>query len=365
MYKIYIKKLFIIIFLLLFTIAGINFTVDPGNIYLKKYISEYKIKKYILELYKSKYGLVQSGWNERVVKIELSKNLYNADCVILGSSHIMQISSVRNTGNIKSQCNNLINLGVSGGSFEDLFIFSYKILNNKQLPKQIFIGIDPWTFKFNMDSRYASNIDMYKDMIYLLNLDKQKNSSFYFFKIVKNLLNKEYLLRSIKLLRDKKKEAISKNKIVYPNKKFLYDTGYEYPVTLLDGSHIYASSWIKKQKTAIKLIPFGEGNYKIYGKIFDEKTITYFEKLVSFYQNSGVIVNFLLTPYHPNIFKNGNTKTVKHIGEMEKKVKQLSEEYNIVVYGSFSPNKLLCNENEFFDFMHAKQECLNKINLGK
>lgn len=187
--------------ILMLVIGGINFIVDPGEIYFKKILADdIKSTEFSNKLFNSKYGIVP-GRSERLLKTTLAKGSsnFNFDCIVLGSSRIMQISSIRNTGNIKNQCNSLLNLGVSGGSIEDISIFSYIILNNTKLPKKVFIGIDPWTLKFGMDARYGAYKEYYKKMNILLHLE-ESDDIFYINKLAKNLFNGEYLQYSIKEL---------------------------------------------------------------------------------------------------------------------------------------------------------------------
>jgi len=370
MYKKYLKKSLIIFIILMFVLGSISFIVDPGEIYLKKILTDMKSAEFSNKLFSSKYGVVQTG-NERQIKTTLAKESGNFDCVILGSSHVMQISSVRNSGNIKNQCKKLLNLGVSGGSIEDISIFSYLILNNIKLPKKIFIAIDPWTLKFGMDSRYGANQNIYTKMNTLLKENDNGNDVSYTNKLVRNLFNVEYLEYSLKELfqkEDKKKNNNSDmfNKdILYPENKFSYHLGYQEAVTLPDGSHVYAKKRILKQKNRNHKIKTGGGNYKIDGQIYNKKTLDYLMKIVYLYIKNKIKVNFILTPYHPNVFKKGNTKAVKHFKLIESLVKKIGEDNNFKVYGSFFPNKIGCKSEEFFDDMHVTNECLNRIDFSK
>ena len=123
-------KIFLIFSVLGVGFAGaVNFVVDPGYIYLKKNFNN-NVDEYAKKLFTSEKGLIATGWNERVVKSAMAKYAGNFDCVILGSSHIIQISQVRHTGNIQQVCPKLLNLGVSGASLEDLIVFTDIIFEN-------------------------------------------------------------------------------------------------------------------------------------------------------------------------------------------------------------------------------------------
>lgn len=363
MYKKYVNYSILTLLFIVFFISLLNTIVDPGKIYFRKLMNDYYTDKYVSTLENEKTGLVQEKWNERSVKIALANNFNNINCIVMGSSHVMQISSIRNTGNVKNQCRNLINLAVSGGALEDLFIFSYIVLNKKTLPKKVFIGIDPWTLKFNMDSRYLANKEYYILMLKYLKIKNTVNIS-YESKIIKNLINKEYFLSSLDLIFDKEKTIFDFSKIEKVREKFDFEKGYKRAITLADGSHVYKNSWIEKQKENIKKLPYGGGDYKISKNPYDELAVDNFISLLQVYQSLGIEVNLLMTPYHPNVFKKGKTKVVRYMNIIEEKVYELSAKYGFNIYGSFSPNKLNCKENEFYDFMHAKTNCLNKINLS-
>jgi len=365
MYKQYLKTTFKIIIFLISLIIIINLFVDPGKIYLKKIVTEKKANDYIKELLNSKDGLVRDGWNERLIKTTLAKETGNFECAILGSSHIMQISSIRKIGNIQNQCSNLLNLGVSGGSLEDVFVFSYFIFKNNKLPKKVFIDIAPWTLKFNMDSRYGAYMNEYIKMNELLEIKYKSETISYKEKVFKNLINWEYFYYSMQTLKDKKAKAFDyfKKKIIEPEKPYKYSEGYEKSIILPDGAHIYNSSYITKQLKNNSNIPIGGGDYKINGEEYSELAVNNLIKLLKLYQSSSVKVSFILTPYHPNVFKNGKTKSVQYMEVVNKVITEIAQKYNIKIYGSFFPEELGCKESEYLDFMHPTTECLRKIDF--
>jgi len=350
------------VFLILGFSALVNYIIDPGFIYSKNE-SEVSPDYYAKKLQASKNGLIAEGWNERDIKLSLSKFSGNYDCMVMGSSHIMQISGLRNTGNITAICPKILNLGVSGGSLEDLCIFSNIILNYKNKPKKIFIDISPWLFKHNMDERWQMNKKHYDELISKLNnstVSKDENLD-YQIELFKNLFNLEYFITSLKNYQN----LFDKSRIEEPSDNFSYEKGYIKAVTLQDGSHLYDSNFISKSKKDILNIKNGGGDYRISDNIYDKEALELFEKLILFYQKKDIQVNFILTPYHPNVFKNGETKTVQHIREVEKIAKTLANEYNINLYGSFFSQNIGCKENEFLDFMHATTDCLDRIEFDK
>ena len=82
--------------------------------------------------------------------------------------------------------------------------------------------------------------------------------------------------------------------------------------------------------------------------------------------SEGVEVSLIIPPYHPafcrlngkNIHGNvieGYDDFRSGLNELEYSVRKLAEKNRIRVYGSFDPSKAGAGENEFFDWMHAKE----------
>lgn len=360
------KKFIAFVGLFAFLIAGfvgvVNYVIDPGFVYFKKE-SEVSPDEYVKKLQVSKNGLITEGWNERVIKLSLAKFAEEYDCVIMGSSHIAQISGIRNTANISAICPKVLNLGVSGGSIEDLFVFSNVIFSNKNNPKQVFIDISPWLFKYNMDERWQINKEHYDKFNAKLNnsLISENQNLDYKIELIKNLFNLEYFITSLKNYRS----LFDKSKIEEPLHKFSFEDGYIKAITLQDGSSLYDSNFISKAKKDILNIKNGGGDYKIFGDIYNKNILELFEELIFFYQKNNIQVNFIIVPYHPSVFKNGDTKPVRHMKEVENIAKQLANRHNISLFGSFSSEKIGCKEDEFFDFMHPTKKCLDKLNFDK
>lgn len=365
MYRRFTKATILTVFALLLVTGATNFVVDPGKIYLNKILAERSSTKLADAILNSKNGIIQTGWNERLVKTSLAKKAYRADCVIIGSSHIMQISTIRN-GSIKDKCKNIINLGVSGGSLEDIAVFSYLILNNIFYPDTIFISIEPWVLKYGMDARWAANTKLYQDMLATLKVSDSGENPSYLNKVIQNLLNGEYLYYSLNMLLNGEKVMFFNSKgfekeIRTPDNKYSYSGGYIEAVTLQDGSHVYASPHIAKTKKENPSIEIGGGGYKISDPISDPNAFNFLDQIISHLIKQGIDVNLILTPYHPNVFRAGETKPVRHMTEVERLMRHYAKSKKIAIYGSYFSNKVGCKASEFFDYMHPTTECLDRI----
>ncbi len=355
-------------------IAAINFVIDPSSIYLKKILNDKYIDDYTNKLISAKTG-IRAFANDRVVKMNLAGKISKYDCIILGSSHVLSLSVITCPSSLKAMFSSVMNLGVSGGSFEDVLIFSHKILHRSLLSedlsgKTILIGIDPWFFKWNMDGRYG----IYKDELAMMKKELHVPDSIepeaYQVKLLRNLINLNYFENSIKLaqktgLKELLKDLIPKNELV----DYLlvdainYDVGFEYAVTLADGSHVYDRAYIKSSKTSSSYKNNGE--YKLSGRFYDEDVIEIFKKLTDLYQKKGAKVALVLTPYHKCVFRTENEKNYSYLRQVEKRVQSLAAEKKIAIYGSYDPGMIGCTEDEFFDFMHPQKSCLAKIIFRK
>ena len=354
--KRWINTKILLVFLFLSIVGCFNYIVDPSGIYSKIKSFE-SVKK---KLFSSKNGLILSGINERHFKMQLAlSNLSNFGCVILGSSHVMQVSSVRNTGGIESKCGRLLNLGVSGGSIEDIAIFSYVVINNKNKPKSVLIAVDPWTLKFGMDKRYKSYDLYYKKMYDLLDSNLNESSTPYFYDLAINLVNKEYFYKSLRYLSQGK--SLGAN---YPQSAFTYETGYIEAVTLPDGSHVYSEDFIKDAKKRI-FEKMEDHNYKLYGEAYHPSAVSFFTEIIELLRKNNIKVELIMTPYAPKVFAKGETKEVAYLEIVDSVVKDFSERNNVKVYGSFFPVVIGCKDYEFYDYMHPTNKCLNRIDFSQ
>jgi hypothetical protein len=361
-YKAFTNHLIGLIAGTLFIISAINFVIDPGEIYLRSYLSKYQSKQLADKILSSKFGVVQEGWNERLVKVALSKRSGKFDCIVIGSSHVMQISSVTST-KIRGKCPLLLNLGVSGGSIEDIAIFVKNILDSSKKPKIIFIGIDPWTLKFNMDTRWAQNKIIYDEFVQSFSAYINDENANYTYKLLTNLINREYFFSSLISLWNNHTSLFNSpfaSEIILAE-KFNYLEGYEKAVTLRDGSHIYSKKHIQTHTNTKP--DKNSGSYKISGAIYEMSAINFLKGIVRMLQSKNTEVSFLLTPYHPEVFINGHPKAIKHITVMQDLTEKMAKELSIHLSGSYFPNELNCTADEFYDFMHAKISCLEKIDF--
>ena len=352
--KRWVSTKILLVFLFLLIIGCFNYVVDPNGVYSNR--NNYEI--FPEKLFSSKHGLVLTG-NDRNFKFALAQSdLSDFGCVVLGSSHVMSISSVRNTGGIRSKCGRLLNLGVSGGSIEDVAIFSYGIIHNKNKPKSVLIGVDPWTLKFGMDSRYKVYKFYFEEMQNLLGFDLKSSSSSYFYGLAKNLINKEYFITSLRFLNGGKSVGVS-----YPHSSFTYENGYVERVVLPDGSLVYSNDYIEYAKKNIS--KKGKYSYKLNRDAYHRSAVSFLIQVIELLRKNNIKVELIMTPYAPKVFLEGETNVVSYLKVVERVVRDFSLRNNLKVYGSFFPSVMGCENYEFYDYMHPMNECLSRIDISR
>lgn len=328
--------------------AAMNWTIDPAGIFRKSSFGQ----QYAEALLKSKHGLVSpDSLDEREFKAALAKHAFQYDCVVIGSSHVMQVGSARKHRSF-SGCKTILNLGVSGASLEDHVVLSWLALS-KGKPRMLILGVDPWTFAFGKDQRWKVR---YGDEFLNARMEidgtraaDTKSSSHW-----SNLVSAQYTMRSLALLL-----SGASSPSIEAAKNVDEDVGDKRVITLPDGSHVYSSEGIASAKNT--KIPVGGNTYKTNGVLNDPRAIDLYRRLIAWMKVRGVNPVLMMTPYHQNVWKLEASPNVKAMVPTEKIVRDMAGELDVPVVGSFRPDIVGCSADEFYDFMHPKASCVAKF----
>lgn len=387
MYLTYKKFLLLFItssFMILSAVSGINYLVDPMKVYSKSNISDVYLDSFSKSIINSKSGVLLEGIGERAMKMALSTQAGGYECVVMGTSNVVQISEIMKPS-IIPQCNgSLLNLAVSICTMEDILIYSYMILNNSIKPKKVYIGVVEWFFLLDKYNNYMRYKKTYLKMLKYLDkeehLSDDLSSSDYNKKKLQNLINIEYFYKSIKYYfehndqQDKKvspyQQLEESLQLVEP---FDFVIGGEKNVVLNDGSLAYTKSYIQNHRhkdiaidknslqlitdrNKLKVTDFTEDELReVYSKDGEEL----FEKLVTVFKKNNIEVNLVITPIH--FEKINDIDSLRKYILLDKVLRRFSNKNNIDIYGSFFPNELDCSSSEFYDSMHPKLECIKKF----
>jgi len=363
--------------LVLSIVAFINYTQDPDNVYHHQNNS-YE-EKYAAELLSSDFGLtLDDSLNYRDIKAEVAKLVDGVDCIIMGSSPSLQVSSFNSQKSFSQECNSIINLSAPGIAIEDYYAFSWLLLQNQNHPKKIIFTLPEWIFNPTPAVYWFRNQKYQKLMMKAVSPENQETETDFFFKSLINLINPEYFLKSIKKMKDKKN-----SESIIQADDFDYVAGSKYPVLLPDASLVYSRDYIDRKNNEAVLVPM-EVKWNINGKNFDkkdknltvgrssinssgryysDKVVKEFTNLVEYLQDKKITILFLITPVHHNIIKSPKSSVMLAIEDINPVINKLAFKYKIKIFGSYNPHNAKCNIDEFYDSHHVKTSCLSKITL--
>jgi peptidoglycan/LPS O-acetylase OafA/YrhL len=257
--------------------------------------------------------------------------------IVLGSSRVMQIRAHKNF-------NDVLVLGVNGASIEDDIVIAYLALK-KFSPDTLILGLDPWLFNLNLkEARWRSLINEFstaRDSLEGIEIHEV---------VPKNASSQSGLLSSLSTI----------YRLVNISKYVSSDDRPEIKDKIRrDGSRVYNYVYANKSQSEIssgfeEQLNYGMNNYE-----HSEQSQQLFEKfLIKNLKKYNVI--FVLVPYHPSLFNRIKIEN-SEIVQAEIKYRELSMKHKVKIIGSYDPAIVGCEASEFYDGMHPKKSCLDKV----
>jgi hypothetical protein len=100
------------------------------------------------------------------------------------------------------------------------------------------------------------------------------------------------------------------------------------------------------------------------GLLYSTDLFATFTEMLLMLRQGGYEINILLTPIHPAIyFDSPNAVLTKSLKQVEAKLISLSSSEGIPLHGSYNPENVGCNANEYYDTTHIMYSCISKIKL--
>ena len=360
----YATILCLIVLIILLPVILVNFFYDPGEIYFQRFVKEKKTAEYVQSVMSSKYGVGLMG-NHRSFKAALAKKAGDYDVIILGSSHVEELSPLREPNFRLKFPGRILNLWVSGATLEDLLSFVHIIVHNSKMPRVVLIDIDPWSLKWfplSVNRDYLGvHLDPMLEQLGVMNIERTEP---YFLRLLKNLISFEYFMQSLRKMCDSSLAKIPQNgsKIGEIALKFDYDQGYDYPLNLPDGSGVYSKEDVRLNKTTKLYV--GDGGYNLQGEHYDSDAIEILVNAVNLMRRKGIEVYFIMTPYHHSVFRYENKINNEYMISVEQVLGEIGAKNKIKIFGSYDPKKYGIQEDEFYGDTHAKPSALDKIDFS-
>ena len=333
--------------------VGIIVFVDSANV-----INKEKVVTKTLEIIETGKNVSSvDNFNDRLLNLKYISSLDEApDTVLLGSSRGKQITTemVETNGT-------LFNSGVTGAAIEDVVAIYNVYLENELIPKRIIISIDTWFFDINKnETRWKNNffgeynrfVSKYVGKEY--EVSKQEMVSA-FFKNASEVISPGYFQSSLKSLQSRQNNS----EIIEPTDNFsLVDSS----VIHIDGSYSYPQSYeFDRSPSSIdERISQAEmgilDGFQSWDNIDEFKRLL-FERLVDVMIENGSEVQFIISPYNPRIFDRvSENPEYAIVLECENYLRDFAAERNIMVLGSFDPEKCGIDSDGFIDALHISNE---------
>jgi len=285
--------------------------------------------------------IVSADIDERLfIKYRIMLERMDPELVVIGSSRMMQIGE--NVSKVKT-----LNLSVSNASLEDS-IAIMGLAQSRFKPKTIIMGLDPWMIDKNSGrTQWETLQDEYYDEI-------KKLTS----------LDKDIHLK-IEAKRNESIKQLKKNNLALQN---LYLRGYESEqalptsykdITKKDGSRVYNKLFQNRSRLEIAQEFDGYLNHSIDNYERSPEMIRILQELITYYGDSKNII-FMITPYHPDLYNKFLTEKPILL-EVEDEFRELAKLNNIKIIGSYNPKRNSCDASEFYDGIHPRGSCVEKI----
>lgn len=282
-------------------------------------------------------AIYSSNINERIfIKNRIVYERSNPEAIVIGSSRIMQASS-------KGAGIELLNLSVSGASLEDL-VAIWELSSKKFNPRYVFLGADPWIFNINSgQNRWTSLSEEYSMALAGLGINKGINAS--------PTKPQSYLSSIAVRLYD----YVNHSKI-----KAEDDTPSVADKIRKDGSRVYNLSYANKSSSEVERGAQSYISYAMTNYNYSSEVGNILERFISKIKMQDKKVVFVLSPYHPALFELMRSEDRKFL-EIESKFRKIAESVGAEVIGSYDPFKAGCSSEDFYDGMHPKDKCIDKI----
>lgn len=302
----------------LFAISGINYTIDTDGRFTSGIPGETvdRADDYAKKLFASKGGLVAVG-DERLIKRALVV-AGSGDCHVIGSSRSMNIQA-QAIRLVAPECLQPVNLGVSGGSFEDILTYAHLAIIHQS--KHLFINIDHWTFQPRADDRFYELGDEYCNAVRFFSLQRadcaaQPEKT--------KLIDPAYAWKN---LRASPTASPGEYRATPAEPRNSHEAA-----TLADGSHEYSLDYRQKMLRAWDPRHL---SYKLHPEPPSEAALEDLRKLLKKASLSGVSVAFILAPYHPRVFECEVPAMCLALQTTQAAAIALAKQTGVKLYGSY------------------------------
>jgi hypothetical protein len=334
--------------------ATVNYVVDPAGLF------QVGGEREVARLLQAGSNVVVS-WNaldDRQIQRHYVEGLTGAPAwILVGSSRGLF------TRHQAVASESFFNHGVSGATIEDFVAIVGLYSERGLLPKHIILTIDPWILnRSNGQWRWQSLRGAYYPMARSLGISLDHGlKAFYVDATVRRmaeLLSPSYFQTSLRAL-------------LYapPGAPHLLPTDRDEPgdfaTILRDGSLVYPRNEHNRAPDDVART-VREGLYKGYSlgsfHRLDPDLLDALNRTITFVMDRGVELTLVLIPYHPLEYQR-MMRSLEHriVSDVESTIHDVAQEHAVVVLGSYDPAKAGCAAEEFYDAIHPRPTCTQRL----
>lgn len=336
-------------------VAAANFWMDADGLYAKRFF----MKQAEAFASPDDFAVTRLRIDERLLKQQMLGTIsrrQKPDCIVIGSSRSMLISSVFKTA--PRGCARLINLAVSGGAAEDVVTFAHDVaqLPAAQRPKSIYIDLSHWSFRWGAEvSWQIRRADFFRARDYFtgtsMGVSVLPDMSIWL-----NLISFEYLTRSLQSFYY---EGLGLDRPPFETvrRSFTLNNAPEESSILYDGSRVYSAD-----QRAAHHHPVIKGTevYKSSTEQPDPSVVAMYERIAGYFKDQGIEVYFFAMPYHSSLTRDGAPMSAD-IRRAQDVVAAWEAKGTPRVMGSFLMAQTPCQDSQMMDFMHPDAACVARI----
>lgn len=334
-------------------VIGINYVVDPANLFRKSLLDQM-----ISALSKGKIIESPGNYDEGM----LLKGVINAldqepKTLILGSSHTMYLPWDENYEGV------LVG-GLSNAYLGDYYAVLGMMESRGYMPERVIVGIDSWTFYKDSLSGRINIVDYAK---YEKNKIEGKEtfltqeSNGHKFEKIKELASFPYFQSSfIKLQADGFHPYLCRQtqQVVIAEDDSTSEKTKLMPDCRIVMSYSQYQTIDEIEAMAQSAIDEGViGNLSNGYTDLQKSNLDEFEEMVFYLQKNGVEVEFYLPAWYPSLYEFfENNEDFEGVIKLEQYLRQLGKKYSIVVHGSYDPKLSDIVPEDFADWAHLKAD---------
>ena len=339
--------------LIIGVVGGVNYLVDVNDIFQRgNRASDRIVQAYVKAARAAEVGVALTE-EDRPVKL-LMGSTSTADCLMVGSSHVMMFRRDNNPI-IASQCSGLDNLALISASYEDLLTMLGVAAANPNT-KHVFVNIDAFTFQRQMHKKWQRNIGAFlaaravfglpPDVYARINAVPLDNA-------LSPLFSFRYFGNNFKGL----KRVFKGGQKDFDLRPLTEADLQETTVMRGDGS-IGLPAEFKPTPDDAEL---GDGKARIVEPFIDAGVYQELVQVLTRLGQMGKRVTIVMTPLHPKILECRVAMVCDCLKTVEPAIRQIGKEVHADVIGSFDPSAFGLGRADYIDDQHLRAGAVKRV----